>query len=146
MRTKPCEGVLRLEIERLDPRPELYLVYDGLAGIDRRSMLQDVVEGLGRKGPEELGRFVEAMRKRGAGYIDVCFSDYVSYGVGGGDATAEFHFRRMMVLYYPRTATTSEYLVLHRVLPPVPADAPPLRVNPVDRVALSSVEPSRRRQ
>ena len=120
MRTKPCEGVLRLEIERLDPRPELYLVYDGLAGIDRRSMLQDVVEGLGRKGPEELGRFVEAMRKRGAGYVDVYFSDYVSYGIGGGDATSEFYFRRVMVLHYPRKETTHdgpgypEHLALRR--------------------------------
>jgi hypothetical protein len=118
MRTKPVEGVLRLDVVTLDPRPALYLAYDGLAGLSQRPMLRDMVEELHRQGPETLKAFVDALRKRHSGQVHVYFADYVSYGIGGGDATAEFFFGTFLLMHQaPRTAPTGaepEQLLLIR--------------------------------
>jgi hypothetical protein len=112
VRTKPCEGVLRLDIGRLEPRPELTIAYDGLAGITTRPMLQDVLEELQRKGPKELDDTLAALRRARSGYLSVYFMDYVSYGIGGGDAAAEFFLSRYLLLHEPeRTATSTSALV-----------------------------------
>ncbi|MFZ0698710.1 MAG: hypothetical protein WAN74_00720 [Thermoplasmata archaeon] len=101
MRTKPVEGVLRLDVVALEPRPAVYLAYDGLSGLSLRPLLRDLVEELQRKGPEQLSAFLSAVRKRRSGHIHVYFSDYVSYGIGGGDATAEFFFGTFLLLHEP---------------------------------------------
>ena len=90
MRTKPVEGVLRLDVVALEPRPAVYLSYDGLAGLSLRPLLRDLIEELQRKGGDELAQFLSAIRQRHSGHLHIYFSDYVSYGIGGGDATAEF--------------------------------------------------------
>ncbi len=101
MRTKPVEGVLRLDVVSLDPRPAVYLAYDGLAGLSLRPLLRDLIEELQRKGSADLTAFLAAIRERRSGYLHVYFSDYVSYGVGGGDATAEFFFGTYLLLHRP---------------------------------------------
>ncbi len=78
MRTKPVEGVLRLDIVALEPRPAIYLAYDGLAGISQRPILRDLVDELERKGPQELAKFLESLRQRHSAQVHVYFSDYVS--------------------------------------------------------------------
>jgi hypothetical protein len=114
MRTKQVEGVTRLDVCRLDIRPEVVLTYDGLGGLSQRPILRDLAEELHRQAPKKLHDFLEAMRKLRMGYLHVYFSDYVSYGIGGGDATAEFFFARLMILHNPATATDPEELVLQR--------------------------------
>ena len=119
MRTKPVEGVLRLDIVSLEPRPAIYLAYDGLAGISQRPILRDLVEELARKGPEELARFLEALRERHSAQLHVYFSDYVSYGIGGGDAAAEFFLGTYLLLHEPTRTTgpgapVPEHLALFR--------------------------------
>src|SRR5215472_17300122 len=101
MRTKAVEGVLRLDVVTLDPRPAVYLSYDGLGGLSQRPLLRDLIEELHRQGPEALGRFLESVRKHRSGQIHVYFSDYVSYGIGGDDATAEFFFGTFLLLHRP---------------------------------------------
>jgi len=114
MRTKPVEGVLRLDVVTLDPRPAVYLAYDGLAGLSQRPMLRDLLEELHRQGTDTLRSFVDAMRQRHAGQVHVYFSDYVSYGIGGGDATAEFFFGTFLVLHQPARPGEPEELMLQR--------------------------------
>jgi hypothetical protein len=114
MRTKPVEGVLRIDVVTLEPRPAIYLAYDGLAGLSQRPMLRDLVEELGRQGPESLKAFIEALRKRHSGQVHVYFSDYVSYGVGGGDATSEFFFGTYLLLHEPAKGGAPEELQLQR--------------------------------
>lgn len=117
MRTKAVEGVLRLDIVTLDPRPAVYLAYDGLGGLSQRPMLRDLVEELQRKGPESLKSFLESLRNHRSGQVHVYFSDYVSYGIGGGDATAEFFFGTFLLLHEPAHAEGQrepEHLVLLR--------------------------------
>ncbi|HEV2428862.1 MAG TPA: hypothetical protein VGV64_03320 [Thermoplasmata archaeon] len=114
MRTKPVEGVLRLDVVTLSPRPAVYLAYDGLAGLSQRPMLRDLVEELHRQGPETLRAFVEALRKRHSGQVHVYFADYVSYGIGGGDATSEFFFGTFLVLHQPAKGAEPEELLLQR--------------------------------
>ena len=101
MRTKPVEGVLRLDVVSLDPRPAVYLAYDGLAGLSLRPLLRDLIEELQRKGSADLTAFLAAIRERRSGYLHIYFSDYVSYGIGGGDATAEFFFGTFLLLHEP---------------------------------------------
>jgi hypothetical protein len=98
----------------LDLRPEVYLSYDGLGGLSQRPLLRDLVEELHRQGPQVLKDFLDAMRARRMGYLHVDFADYVSYGIGGGDATAEFFFGRFMILYNPATVMDAEELWLQR--------------------------------
>ncbi|MCI4367963.1 MAG: hypothetical protein L3K09_00130 [Thermoplasmata archaeon] len=107
MRTKAVEGVLRLDIVTLDPRPAVYLAYDGLGGLSQRPLLRDLVEELQHKGPDDLKTFLEALRRHRSGMVHVYFSDYVSYGIGGGDATAEFFFGTFLLLFEPKPSKES---------------------------------------
>lgn len=118
MRTKPLEEVLRVDLVATEPRVEIYLAYDGLVGLSRRPILRDLLNELERQGKTDA--FVVAIRRVRSGYVDTYFSDYVSYGIGGGDASAEFHFRRFLLLHEPaRPATRDdppvvEHLALQR--------------------------------
>jgi hypothetical protein len=96
MRTKVVEGILRLDVVRVDPpKPSLYVAYDGLVGISQRPILKDVLEELDRMGNETAQAFLRAaVRCRHAEFC-VYFSDYVSYGIGGGDAVAEFFYKTL---------------------------------------------------
>lgn len=119
MRTKAVEGVLRLDVVTLDPRPAVYLAYDGLGGLSQRPLLRDLVEELHRQGPPALQKFLDALRRHRSGQVHVYFADYVSYGIGGGDATAEFFFGTFLLLHRPATtpaggAPEPEHLVLVR--------------------------------
>src|SRR5580693_10088503 len=104
MRTKQVESVLRLDVVTLVPRPAVYLSYDGLGGLSQRPLLRDLVEELHRQGPNVLKDFLAALRKTHSGQLHVYFSDYVSYGIGGGDATAEFFFGTFLLLHRPAKA------------------------------------------
>ncbi len=130
MRTKPVEGVLRLDIVSIEPRPAIYLAYDGLAGISQRPILRDLVEELGRKGPEELPKFLEALRQRHSAQLHVYFSDYVSYGIGGGDAAAEFFLGTYLLLHEPAHPAGKD--------PAVPEHLALFRPGGVERYALES--------
>ena len=118
MRTKQVDGVLRAGIVTLEPRPAVYLAYDGLGGLSQRPILRDLVEELARKGPETFQPFLQALRAHRSGHVHVYFSDFVSYGIGGGDATAEFFFGTFLLLHEPsRTeppGSPGEHLVLVR--------------------------------
>ncbi|MCI4321450.1 MAG: hypothetical protein L3K18_05320 [Thermoplasmata archaeon] len=114
MRTKQVESVLRLDVVTLEPRPAVYLAYDGLGGLSQRPLLRDLVEELHRQGPNVLKDFLTALRKTHSGQVHVYFADYVSYGIGGGDATAEFFFGTFLVLHEAATASEPEQLVLQR--------------------------------
>ena len=128
MRTKPVEGVLRLDVVALDPRPAIYLAYDGLAGISQRPLLRDLVEELERKGPGELAKFLDALRRHRSGQVHVYFSDYVSYGIGGGDAAAEFFLGTFLVLHEPARAAGKD--------PAVPEHLALFRPGGVERLSL----------
>jgi hypothetical protein len=93
MRTKPVEGVLRLETN-VEPKPSAYLVYDGLAGISERKKIMDMIDFLDNEDVTLAKRkaFLKAVEKSGSAEVQVYFQDYVSYGVGGGEATSEFLF------------------------------------------------------
>ncbi len=119
MRTKQVEGVLRAGIVTLDPRPAVFLAYDGLGGLSQRPILRDLIDELARKGPEAFQPFLQALRDHRSGHVHVYFSDYVSYGIGGGDATAEFFFGTFLLLHEPATTASGgpaspESLVLVR--------------------------------
>jgi hypothetical protein len=117
MRTKAVEGVLRLDIVSLEPGPAVYLAYDGLGGLSQRPILRDLIEEIQRKGPDALKSFLAALKRHRSGQVHVYFSDYVSYGIGGGDATAEFFFGTFLLLHEPTppgAATNVEELVLLR--------------------------------
>ncbi|MGI0070545.1 MAG: hypothetical protein ACRECT_00465 [Thermoplasmata archaeon] len=131
MRTKPVEGVLRLDVVALDPRPAVYLAYDGLAGLSQRPLLRDLIDELERKGPGETGKFLEALRRRRSGSIHVYFSDYVSYGIGGGDAAAEFFLGTFLLLHEPARPAGTE--------PAVPEHLALIRPGGVERLALEGV-------
>ncbi len=119
MRTKPAEGVLRVDLVALDPRPAVYLAYDGLAGISQRPIVRDLMDEVERKGPEEAAKFLDALRRHRSGQVHVYFSDYVSYGIGGGDATAEFFLGTYLLLHEParpagKDPAVPEHLALYR--------------------------------
>jgi len=131
MRTKQVEGVLRLDVVALEPRPAIYLAYDGLAGISQRPILRDLVDELARKGPEEIARFLETLRRRHSGQVHVYFADYVSYGIGGGDATSEFFLGTFLVLHEPARAAAEG--------PAVPEHLALFRPGGVERLSLEGV-------
>lgn len=133
MRTKPVEGVLRLDVVTLDPRPAVYLAYDGLAGLSQRPMLRDLIEELHRQGSDTLRGFVDAMRKRHSGQVHVYFADYVSYGIGGGDAAAEFFLGTFLLLHEPARPAGKD--------PAIPEHLALFRPGGVERLA---VEPTAR--
>ena len=114
MRTKQVESVLRLDVVTLVPRPAVYLAYDGLGGLSQRPLLRDLVEELHRQGPNVLKDFLSALRTTHSGQVHVYFADYVSYGIGGGDATAEFFFGTFLVLHEAATSSEPEQLILQR--------------------------------
>jgi hypothetical protein len=118
MRTKQVDGVLRMDVVTLDPRPAIYLAYDGLGGLSQRPLLRDIVEELQRKGTAVLTGFLDALKRHRSGMVHVYFADFVSYGIGGGDATAEFFFGTFLLMHQaPRTAPTGaepEQLLLIR--------------------------------
>jgi len=120
MRTKQVEGVLRAGVVTLEPRPALYVTYDGLGGLSQRPILRDLVEELARKGPDTFQPFIKSLRQHRSGHVHVYFSDYVSYGIGGGDATSEFFFGTFLLLHDPAktgagaAAPSPEQLVLVR--------------------------------
>jgi len=119
MRTKPVEGVVRLDIVTLEPRPAVFLSYDGLAGLSQRPMLRDILDEVERKGPEETKKFLDSLRRHRSGQVHVYFSDYVSYGIGGGDAAAEFFLGTYLLLHEParpagKEAAVPEHLALFR--------------------------------
>lgn len=105
MRTKQVDGVLRMDVVTLDPRPAIYLAYDGLGGLSQRPLLRDIVEELERKGTKVLHDFLAALKRHRSGMVHVYFSDFVSYGIGGGDATAEFFFGTFLVMHQPARTT-----------------------------------------
>jgi len=131
MRTKPVEGVLRLDVVALEPRPAVYLSYDGLAGLSLRPLLRDLIEELQRKGGDELTRFLQAIRQRHSGHLHIYFSDYVSYGIGGGDATAEFFYGTFLLLYEPARAAGAD--------PAVPEHLALVRPGAVERLSLEGL-------
>jgi hypothetical protein len=119
MRTKQVEGVLRAGVVTLEPRPALYVTYDGLGGLSQRPILRDLIEELARKGPETFQPFLKSLRAHRSGHVHVYFSDYVSYGIGGGDATSEFFFGTFLLLHEGAKSSgpsspTPEQLVLVR--------------------------------
>ena len=130
MRTKPAEGVLRVGLVALDPRPAVYLAYDGLAGISQRPILRDLIEELERKGPEDLAKFLDALRRRHSAQVHVYFSDYVSYGIGGGDAAAEFFLGTFLLLHEASRPAGKD--------PAVPEHLALFRPGGVERFALES--------
>lgn len=101
MRTKQVDGVLRLDVVALEPRPAIYLAYDGLGGLSQRPLLRDLVEEIQRKSSEAFPQVLDSLRRHRSGQVHVYFSDYVSYGIGGGDATAEFFFGTFLLLHQP---------------------------------------------
>jgi hypothetical protein len=103
MRTKAVEGVLRVDVMALEPRPAAYLAYDGLGGLSQRPILRDLVEELQRQGGDAYPKFLESLRAHRSGQVHVYFADYVSYGIGGGDATAEFFFGTFLLLHRDAT-------------------------------------------
>jgi hypothetical protein len=120
MRTKAVESVLRVDVMALEPRPAAYLAYDGLGGLSQRPILRDLIEELQRQGNDAFPKFLTALRDHRSGQVHVYFSDYVSYGIGGGDATAEFFFGTFLLLHRPATpavggqAAQGEELLLFR--------------------------------
>ncbi|HTW54836.1 MAG TPA: hypothetical protein VMG36_00050 [Thermoplasmata archaeon] len=119
MRTKPVEGVVRLDIVALEPRPAVFLSYDGLAGLSQRPMLRDILDEVERKGPDDLKKLLDSLRRHRSGHVHVYFSDYVSYGIGGGDAAAEFFLGTYLLLHEParpagKEAAVPEHLALFR--------------------------------
>jgi hypothetical protein len=130
MRTKPAEGVLRVDLVALDPRPAVYLAYDGLAGISQRPIVRDLMDEVERKGPEEARKFVDALRRHHSGQVHVYFSDYVSYGIGGGDATAEFFLGTYLLLHEAARPAGAE--------PAVPEHLALYRPSGVERLALAT--------
>ncbi len=122
MRTKACLGVLRLDVVATTPRLEVYVSYDGLGGLSGRAILRDLMEELARQGIDAWDAFIAAARSRHVGDVHIYFNDYVSYGIGGGDATAEFFFARYLLRHRPRAEGQEEELLLHRQMPVLPAD------------------------
>jgi len=98
MRTALCNRLLRVEVVSHDPHPEVYALYDGLIGLSSRPVLAEIIEAL-RVEPVGFRRFTEALQKRRSARLFLSFMDYVSYGLGGGDAMAEFRFRTQLLLF-----------------------------------------------
>ncbi|MEM0129682.1 MAG: hypothetical protein QXG65_05950 [Thermoplasmata archaeon] len=132
MRTKPVESVVRLDVVSWEPRPALYLAYDGLAGLSLRPLLRDMIEELQRKGGDELAKFLDAIRRRRSGYLHIYFADYVSYGIGGGDATAEFFYGTFLLLHEPARPAAADS-------PAVPEHLALVRPGNVERLSLEGL-------
>ncbi len=103
MRTTLSTRVLEAKVVTWEPHPEIYAVYDGLIGIASRPVLAEIFEVL-RTDSMGFRRFTEVLQKRRSGRLFLYFMDYVSYGLGGGDAVASFPFRTQLLLYDPPSA------------------------------------------
>ncbi len=117
MRTKKAERVRNFEIIGVEPHPALYVAYDGLAGVAERSILHDLLEQLQMLGPERYLELMEGLRRHRSAYVHIYFHDYVSYGVGGGEATAEFFYGTYLLLYDPPSPEGTGRESLTLVLP-----------------------------
>lgn len=95
-------------------KPEFVVVYSGLGGISARNMLEDLLNGLKRKPKETYDGALLALRRRGAASVAAYYRDYVSYGIGGGDATVEHYLGAFMLFLVRATADDPERLVLIR--------------------------------
>jgi hypothetical protein len=117
MRTKRVEGVRAFEVVSLDPKPQLYISYDGLTRLSQRPLLRDILEELQRRGLDQLHSFLRALRSVRSAQVYVYFHDYVSYGQGGGaEATAEFFYGTYLLLYEepkPETGGRESLLLVH---------------------------------
>jgi hypothetical protein len=118
MRTKRVEGVQRIRVVSMDPRPEVYVNYDGLVGLSERPILKDLLDEIERgnvqmatdptskEAPAPITKkvFLTVLKKKGAGRVFVYFDDYVSYGAGAGEEVAEFFFSSMSLLHKPASS------------------------------------------
>ncbi|MEM0129364.1 MAG: hypothetical protein QXG65_04290 [Thermoplasmata archaeon] len=115
MRTKVCRAARHVHICSLEP-PEVYLIYDGLIGVSNRRIAADILHGLRAGGEDRLRSFVEAIRRRRWARVWVDFDDYVQYGPGGGEATAEFYFGTFRMLHEPASPKSGipEHIAIRR--------------------------------
>lgn len=128
MRTKAVEGVSRFDIIALEPRPAIYLSYDGLGGLSQRPLLRDILDELQRKGTDVQQSFLKSLRSHRSASVHIYFSDYVSYGIGGGDATAEFFFGTYLLLHDPAPKEAGGHEALMLVHPAVRTERAELEV------------------
>jgi hypothetical protein len=103
----------------MDPRPEVYVSYDGLVGLSERPILKDLLDEMERgnvqiagdptskEAPAPMSKkvFLTALKKKGSGRVFVYFDDYVSYGAGAGEEVAEFFFGSMSLLHQPASGS-----------------------------------------
>lgn len=122
MKIKRVESIQKTRVISLEPRPEIYVSYDGLAGLSQRPILKEFLGELDRGAVDYVGgganqgaastinrdRLIAELKKRGAGEIYVYFDDYVSYGAGAGEEVGEFFFKSMPLLYIPASKETGE--------------------------------------
>ena len=118
MRTKAVEGVLRVEITRLEPRPEIWAHLRRPLRPLPASHAPRHHRGAHPGGPGDPQDVPEGHVEGRGGSVHVYFADYVSYGVGGGDATSEFFFGTYLILQVgptrPFHGDTLESLVMVR--------------------------------
>ena len=119
MRSKKCLQLLSTKIRGTQPRPEIYARYDGLVGLTKRDMADDIRCFL----RDHLNVDMFALVRPRAVPVWVYFDDYVSYGVGGGDATEEMFYGTYLLIPVrpdrPFRGHTEEGVVTVR-LPPNP--------------------------
>jgi len=105
-----------VEVTSWEPRPFVYLLYDGLLGISQRHVIQDVLRELQVQDAPTYERFLKALRTNRVHTADigVYFNDYVNYGIGGGDVTSEMFLRTFLLVWDPGTMGLAERLWLAR--------------------------------
>ncbi len=92
--------------------------YDGLVGLSQHNILADMAAWYRTDSPAWV-EFLSVIKTAVRGRVDLYFSDYVSYGVGGGDATSPQYFGSYILRYvgpsHPLHGfTADERLVLFR--------------------------------
>ncbi|HTT14321.1 MAG TPA: hypothetical protein VMG14_01405 [Thermoplasmata archaeon] len=120
-----------MDVVATDPRVEICVAYDGLTGLSQRSILRDIWDELVAKGPTEFQKLVEALKRHG-GIVTVTYLDYVSYGIGGGDATAENTWPHTMLIWC-EPARPAEGIPAHVALRRNPPVVPALELPTVER-------------
>jgi len=139
MRTKDLTEVIGVNVVALDPRVEIHVEYDGLTGLSQRSILRDIWDEVYRvKGPQAVVALTDALKRHG-GTVNVTYYDYVSYGIGGGDAVAPQHWPHTMLIWC-EPARPAEgipaHVALRRNPPVVPALELPTVEQQVERMTL----------